>query len=207
MKQAGSRNIQVVGLSLPNLCKPYVHGGEVEAVVLWKTGDLGYFSVTAPAALVRGTFSKDKNGFSAGRLGLLQVQGSDVILGKPFIFRKDNIDQFNFYTIVPTPRFASEWRIVRLNLFHVDSALGRWEPSPVLHWRKLRRLLQIAQSRDRDNITGSDVWNHIPPPCLNFVISIAVFGLMITILRKSYPYIVYVFAPLHFSPHIELKPT
>lgn len=96
VKQAGSKAVQVIGLSLPNLCKPYVHGGEVEAVVLWKTGDLGYLSVTAPAALVRGTFSKDKNGFLAGRLGLLRVQGSDVILGKPFIFRKDNIDRFNF---------------------------------------------------------------------------------------------------------------
>jgi rhamnose transport system permease protein len=68
----------------------------VEAVVLWKTGDLGYLSVTAPAALVRGTFPIGKSLFSAGRLGKLVVQGHDVILGKPYIFRKDNIDQFNF---------------------------------------------------------------------------------------------------------------
>ncbi len=96
IKQSGSKTVRVVGLSLPNLCKPYVHGGEVEAVVLWKTGDLGYLSVTAPAALVRGTFPIDKPTFSAGMLGALRVDGRDVILGKPFIFRKDNIDQFNF---------------------------------------------------------------------------------------------------------------
>ncbi len=96
IKQSGSKTVRVVGLSLPNLCKPYVHGGEVEAVVLWKTGDLGYLSVTAPAALVRGTFPIDQPTFSAGMLGALRVDGRDVILGKPFIFRKDNIDQFNF---------------------------------------------------------------------------------------------------------------
>lgn len=96
VKQSGSKQVQVIGLSLPNLCKPYVHGGQVEAVVLWKTGDLGYLAVTAPAALVRGTFPRRAQLFPAGRLGDLRVQGTDVILGKPFIFRKDNIDQFNF---------------------------------------------------------------------------------------------------------------
>jgi rhamnose transport system substrate-binding protein len=96
VKQSGSKTVQVVGLSLPNLCKPYVHGGQVEAVVLWKTADLGYLAVTAPAALVRGTFPKDKAVFQAGRLGALKIQGTDIILGKPFIFRKDNIDHFDF---------------------------------------------------------------------------------------------------------------
>ncbi len=96
VKQAGSTTVKVVGLSLPNLCKPYVHGGEVEAVILWKTGDLGYLAVAAPAALARGTFPVGASTFHAGRLGYLQIQGSDIILGKPFAFRKDNIDQFNF---------------------------------------------------------------------------------------------------------------
>jgi rhamnose transport system permease protein len=96
VKQSGSKAVHVVGLSLPNLCKPYVHGGEVEAVILWKTGDLGYLAVTAPAALVRGTLLPNKTVFQAGRLGALRIEGHDIILGKPFIFRKDNIDQFNF---------------------------------------------------------------------------------------------------------------
>lgn len=96
VKQAGSKAVQVIGLSLPNLCKPYVHGGQVEAVVLWKTADLGYLAVTAPAALVRGTFPQGKSVFDAGRLGPLKIEGTDIILGKPFIFRKDNIDDYNF---------------------------------------------------------------------------------------------------------------
>ena len=88
--------MHVIGLSLPNLCKPYVHDGEVEAVVLWKTADLGYLSVLAPAELVRGKFRAGTATLSAGKLGDLAVQDHDVILGKPFIFRKDNIDQFDF---------------------------------------------------------------------------------------------------------------
>jgi hypothetical protein len=29
-------------------------------------------------------------------LGKLQVAGTDIVLGAPFIFRKNNIDKFNF---------------------------------------------------------------------------------------------------------------
>ncbi len=96
VKQSGRRDVQVVGLSLPNLCKPYVHGGEIEAVVLWSTNNLGYLAVAAPAALARGTFPKGGSTFDAGRLGKLQIEGTDIILGKPLIFRKNNIDKFDF---------------------------------------------------------------------------------------------------------------
>jgi hypothetical protein len=34
--------------------------------------------------------------FDAGPLGKLQIVGSEIILGAPMIFRKDNIDAFNF---------------------------------------------------------------------------------------------------------------
>lgn len=96
IKQAGRQDVQVIGLSLPNLCKPYVHGGQIEAVVLWSTNDLGYLAVTAPAALVRGTFGVDQSQVAAGRLGILRISGTEIILGPPLIFRKDNIDKFDF---------------------------------------------------------------------------------------------------------------
>jgi rhamnose transport system substrate-binding protein len=96
VKQSGRDDVQVVGLSLPNLCKPYVHQGQIEAVVLWKTKDLGYLAVEAAAALARGTFPSGRHEFEAGRLGKLQVVGTDIVLGAPFIFRKNNIDKFNF---------------------------------------------------------------------------------------------------------------
>ncbi len=96
VRQSGRKDVQVIGLSLPNLCKPYVHGGEIEAVVLWNTKDLGYLAVAAPAALARGTLKVGAIGFDAGRLGRVEIRGSDIILGAPMFFRKDNIDRFNF---------------------------------------------------------------------------------------------------------------
>lgn len=96
VRQSGRKDVHVIGLSLPNLCKPYVHGGEIEAVVLWNTKDLGYLAVAAPAALARGTLKAGATSFEAGRLGKVEIKGSDIILGAPVFFRKDNIDRFNF---------------------------------------------------------------------------------------------------------------
>ena len=96
VRQAGRKDVQVIGLSLPNLCKPYVHGGEIEAVALWNTKDLGYLSVAAAAALARGTLTSGAAEFKADRLGTVQIKGRDIILGAPLLFRKDNIDGFNF---------------------------------------------------------------------------------------------------------------
>ena len=41
----------VIGLSLPNMNKPYVHDGWVQTVVLWNTRDLGYLTVLASSLL------------------------------------------------------------------------------------------------------------------------------------------------------------
>ena len=89
VRQSGRKDVQVIGLSLPNLCKPYVHGGEIEAVALWNTKNLGYLAVAAPAALARGTLKAGATSFNAGRLGKVEIKGSDIILGAPLLFRKD----------------------------------------------------------------------------------------------------------------------
>ena len=96
IKQSGRQDAKVIGLSLPNLCKPYVHSGVISAVVLWKTRDLAYLTVSAAAALARGQLADGASTFRAGRLGTLKIDGSDILLGEPFVFTKDNIDQFNF---------------------------------------------------------------------------------------------------------------
>jgi hypothetical protein len=47
-------------------------------------------------AVVRGTLKPGDKTFKADALGEFQVEGDNIMLGKPFIFNKDNIDQFDF---------------------------------------------------------------------------------------------------------------
>jgi rhamnose transport system substrate-binding protein len=96
VKQSGRTDVKVTGLSLPNMCKPYVHAGIIESVVLWNTGDLGYLTVHAAAALARGRLRPGATSIDAGRLGTVAIAGDQILLGKPFVFTKANIDNFDF---------------------------------------------------------------------------------------------------------------
>ncbi|HEY2012031.1 MAG TPA: substrate-binding domain-containing protein [Bryobacteraceae bacterium] len=96
VRQAGRKDIDVIGLSLPNLNKRYVHDGIVQAVVLWNTRDLGYLTVYASALLAKGQLTQGMSSFRAGRLGSIEIRGDQIILGNPVIFNKANIDQFDF---------------------------------------------------------------------------------------------------------------
>src|SRR6185436_20973528 len=51
VRQAGRKDVRVIGLSLPNMNKAYVHDGVVQTVMLWSTRDLGYLTVQAGALL------------------------------------------------------------------------------------------------------------------------------------------------------------
>ncbi len=96
VKQAGRRDVRVIGLSLPNLCKPYVHEGWIESVILWNTVDLGYLVVNAAKAVVEGELKSGMTDLNAGRMGNVIIDKDEIILGKPFIFNKVNIDKFDF---------------------------------------------------------------------------------------------------------------
>jgi rhamnose transport system permease protein len=96
VKQSGRKDVKVIGLSLPNLCKPYVHDGIIESVVLWNTLDLGYLTVYAANELSAGRLRPGAAGLKAGKLGVIEVRENDVMLGAPFIFNKTNIDGFDF---------------------------------------------------------------------------------------------------------------
>ena len=96
VKQSGRTDVHVVGLGLPNENKKYVHEGITQAVVLWNTMDLGYLTVYTAAALKNGTLKTGDTSMDAGRLGKMKVAGDNVLLGVPFTFNKDNIDQFDF---------------------------------------------------------------------------------------------------------------
>jgi rhamnose transport system substrate-binding protein len=96
VEQSGRKDVKVIGLGLPNDNKVFVKKGITEAVVLWKTADLGYLTVHAAAALKKGTLKPGDAAFKAGRLGELKIAGSDLLLGEPFTFDAGNIDSFDF---------------------------------------------------------------------------------------------------------------
>ena len=96
VKQSGRTDVKVTGLSLPNMCKPYVHEGIIESIVLWNTLDLGYLTVYVSNALSTGALKRGDKEITAGRLGKIEVVDDEIRLGAPFVFNKDNIDRFNF---------------------------------------------------------------------------------------------------------------
>ncbi len=89
--------VAVVGLATPNPMKPFVKSGCVKSVVLWNPIDLGYAATYVMRAVADGKFKPGDTSVEAGRLGTLKVvNGSEVLLGLPFVFTPDNIDQFDF---------------------------------------------------------------------------------------------------------------
>ncbi len=96
VKQSGRTDVKVIGIGLPNDSKRYVHEGITDCVVLWNTRDLGYLTVQAAVGLARGDLKPGAVRYSAGRLGELRIEGTDILLGQPYLFTKDNIDQFDF---------------------------------------------------------------------------------------------------------------
>jgi ABC-type sugar transport system substrate-binding protein len=89
--------VAVVGLATPNAMKPYVQSDCVKSVVLWNPVDLGYAAVQVMRAVVDGKLKPGDQSVEAGRLGTLQVvNGSEILLGPPFIFTKDNVNDFDF---------------------------------------------------------------------------------------------------------------
>ena len=96
VKQSGRQDVKVIGLGLPNDNKRYVHEGITECVVLWNTMDLGYLTIHAAHALKIGTLKPGDKSLQAGRLGKVEIQGDNVLLGTPLTFTKENIDHFDF---------------------------------------------------------------------------------------------------------------
>lgn len=97
VKQAGKTGkVKVLGLGLPNENKRYVHEGVTDSVILWNTEDLGYLTIVAADALAKGTLKTGDKTIKAGSLGEFQIEGDSILLGKPFIFNKENIDRFDF---------------------------------------------------------------------------------------------------------------
>lgn len=96
IRQTGRKDVDVIGLSLPGICKPYIHEGVVQTVFLWNTKNLGYLTVYAGAMLSENKIPAGATSFQAGRLGTLEISGSQIILGAPLLIDKRNIDKLDF---------------------------------------------------------------------------------------------------------------
>jgi rhamnose transport system substrate-binding protein len=99
LEQTGKASkVQLTGLGTPNLMRKYVKDGTCKEFALWNVKDLGYLAYYTAALIVQGKI-KGQAGetFTAGRLGKYTVGADGVILlGPPFVFKADNIDQLNF---------------------------------------------------------------------------------------------------------------
>ncbi len=90
--------VALTGLGTPNQMREYVKDGTVEAFALWNPADLGYLAAYAANALATGEISGEAGDtFEAGRLGSFEVgDDASVLLGDPFVFDAENIDDFDF---------------------------------------------------------------------------------------------------------------
>ena len=98
VKQLGMEDsVAVTGLGVPSLIRPYLKDGSLKEAALWSRIDIGYGAIYMAKALHDGTVKRGDASVAAGRLGDLQFIGEDtVLLGDPFIFTLDNVDDFDF---------------------------------------------------------------------------------------------------------------
>lgn len=96
LKQENRRNVKLTGLSVPSLNRAYMKEGWIQSIVLWNTVDLGYLTVAAARAVHDGTLTPGSTELMTSRLGRIEVKDDQILLGKPFIFTPDNIDDFDF---------------------------------------------------------------------------------------------------------------
>ena len=88
----------VTGLGTPNQMRAYVKSGAAPAFALWNPGDLGYLAIQTLHAIASGKITgKPGDTFTAGKLGSYTIAADGtILLGKPTVFDKDNIDKFDF---------------------------------------------------------------------------------------------------------------
>ncbi|MGI5283770.1 rhamnose ABC transporter substrate-binding protein [Nonomuraea polychroma] len=90
--------VKLTGLGTPNQLRKFVKDGTIEGFELWNPADLGYLASYAGAALASGQITgAEGEKFKAGKLGEYTIGAKgEVLLGKPTVFTKDNIDDFDF---------------------------------------------------------------------------------------------------------------
>ncbi len=99
IRDAGkSGQILMTGLGIPSQLREYVKDGTIKSFALWNPVDLGYLTTYVTHALIAGDIKGEASEkFSAGRLGDYTIdEGGTILLGPPFEFNAENIDNFSF---------------------------------------------------------------------------------------------------------------
>lgn len=85
----------VAGLCIPSDVKAAMNSGLIKNCVLWSPADTAYADVYAINAYLKHKLPANGT-LQAGRLGTLSVTNHVVNVGKPLIFTKANINNYNF---------------------------------------------------------------------------------------------------------------
>ncbi|MEU6853086.1 rhamnose ABC transporter substrate-binding protein [Actinacidiphila alni] len=90
--------VQLTGLGTPNDMRAYVTNGTVQSFELWDPAKLGALAGYTAVALASGQITgAPGETFTAGDMGSYTIgKDSTVVLGKPTVFDKSNIDQYHF---------------------------------------------------------------------------------------------------------------
>lgn len=95
VQEKGLQNtISVVGSAMPNDSKAYLKDGSMDAALLWEPSKLGFLTVYLANELLKG--NKITDGMDVSGVGKISVKDKVVIMGPPTVFKKDNVDNFNF---------------------------------------------------------------------------------------------------------------
>jgi len=96
--QAGKKGkIKITGFSTPNDMRKYVKEGVCEKFILWNPETLGYLTIMLTVDLLNGKEPKDNEEVpGVGKITLDPKDPKVVIMGPPFDFTAENIDQFHF---------------------------------------------------------------------------------------------------------------
>lgn len=95
-----SDTIKVTGLGLPSEMAEYIQSGTTPYMFLWNPIDVGYLAGCTLGAIVAGqSTGAVGDSFEAGRLGSFTITedpagGTEVLLGAPFKFTPENIDEW-----------------------------------------------------------------------------------------------------------------
>ena len=96
-KSSSKGKVMLTGLGTPNQMRAFVKDGTVTEFALWNPEELGSLAAYAAAALVKGEITgKEGDKFKAGDKEYTVGADATVLLGEPYKFNKDNIDNFKF---------------------------------------------------------------------------------------------------------------